>query len=223
MSRLTIIASLFLSLSSVASADRVFEPNPEPHAFAQPPDAPVMQPPERAINRDDLRAALARMRAANLDAFRAYEKKGVFPSNTYTDGELNVWRDADGHLCAAATMIDGSQHALVMRTAEQTNFIQLKDVSQGPLMDWILTSGLTKDEVVLIQRPFRPVARPQIAPEQPTVVDAHKRAVETARLRTKYAAIEKQIVANDKKSLDLATDRLMKHPDLAWKVLHTRG
>jgi hypothetical protein len=26
------------------------------------------------------------------------------------------------------------------------------------------------------------------------------------------------LVANEKKSLELAVDRLMKHPDLAWKI-----
>ena len=60
--------------------------------------------------------------------------------------------------CAAATIIKMSgQDALVNRVAEQNNFVRLADVEQGPLMDWILTSGFTQDEIAAIQEPFMPV------------------------------------------------------------------
>lgn len=210
-SRFVLATSLALSMSSIALADRAFVPDPPTSHFAQ---APGHQ--EQVLDRRAVRAALARAREANLVAFRAYQQAGVFPSNTYENRELNVWRDRDGHLCAAATIIDASgQHELVQRTAEQSNFIRLADVKQGPLMDWILTSGLTQDEIVLIQRPFDPVTSPRRPPE----VDPKLRASEDARLRAKYTAISKTLVANESKSLDTATDRLMQHPQLAWRVL----
>ncbi len=216
MSRLSIIASLVFAISTSAFAHRA----PLPHQFAEPPvasEVPTM--PRRALDRTTVRDALVRARAANLAVFRAYQKKGVFPSNTFSNGKLNVWRDAAGHLCAAATIIDASgHHDLVMRVADQTNFIRLADVTQGPLMDWILTSGFTQDEIAAIQEPFSPVTRPRL-PEDPQIVDARLRAAEDARLRAKYAAVDKMLVANQKKSLDVAVDRLMKRPQLAWQLV----
>ena len=183
--------------------------------FAQPPH----EMPARALDRATVRAALARARAANLASFRAYAQRGVFPSNVYQPGALNVWRDPDGHLCAAATIIDRSgQHELVQRVADQSNFIRLADVRQGPLMDWILTSGFTQDEIATIQAPFRPVT-PEPSPVRPGIVDAKMRQQEDARLRAKYAAIDRLLVAQAKASLDTATDRLMAHPQLAWQVI----
>lgn len=97
---------------------------------AQPPHPEALP----GIDRVALRAALARARATNVAAFRAYARRGVFPSNVYKPGALNVWRDEHGHLCAAATIIDQSgQHELVQRVAKDNDFIRLADVTDGPL------------------------------------------------------------------------------------------
>ena len=226
MSRLSMVASLVLALASTASARAYRPPQPpidrvdppvqvEPvdgHHFAQPPDA--MPRPQRAFDRATVRAALARARATNIARFRAYQSRGVFPSNTFSEDKLNVWRDAAGHLCAAATIINASGLTdLVSRVADQNNFIRLADVTSGPLMDWILTSGLTQDEIAAIQEPFMPVARPR-RPIEPDL-----RTAENERLRVKYAAVTEMILANEKTSLDLATDRVMKRPQLAWQLI----
>ena len=200
MSRLALAAVVAASLSSLAAAR----------------SRPV-QAPDRA----EVRLALADARAHNLAAFRAYVAGGVYPSNVFTAGLLNVWRDQDGHYCAAATIIRTSgQTALVEKTAEDNNFIRLADVQDGPLMDWILTSGLTQDEIVSIQKPFAPVTRrPVLAPKQPIAVDPDLRTAETARLRAKYAEIETALAASQRASLDAATDRLMQHPALASELV----
>ena len=226
MSRFLLACSLVASLSSFASADRAVEPT---HAFAQAPQPHQMRAPEYTepsdvapiLDRDTLRIALTKNRAANLARFRAYQKRGVFPSNTFEDKKLNVWRDADGHLCAAATIIKASgQDELVDRVADQSNFIRLADVKQGPLMNWILTSGLTQEEIAAIQEPFMPVAQPQpIDPTNPGLVDARLRAAEDGRLLKRYRQVEQMIVKNQKKSIELAVDRLMKHPDIAWQLV----
>lgn len=201
------------------------EPAPTAPHFAQPPhqvhapqlDDDLYEPPP--LTRAAVREALLKARHRNLDSFRAYQKAGVFPSNVYQPNQLNVWRDPDGHFCAAATIIRASgMTELVDRVAEQNNFIRLADVTQGPLMDWILTSGFTQDEIAMIQAPFAPVAQPRVEPAQPIVVDARLRAAENARLRAKYARIDRTLVKNEKKTIELAVDRLMKHPDLAWKI-----
>jgi hypothetical protein len=210
MSRLVLGCSLVLALSSLAAADRAYEPALDRvQTFAQPP-AGVRRV---ALDRATVRAALAHAREQNLAAFRAYQRKGVFPSNTYANRELNVWRDAAGQLCAAATIIAASgQTALVERIAEQNNFIRLADVTQGPVLDWILTSGFTQDELVAIQKPFRPVMK------DPGIVDGELRSAETARLIEKYNQVDAMLVKNQDASLDAATDRLMKRPALAWQI-----
>lgn len=230
LARLVVSVTLAASLTTVASAEAVRVPvAPPPHAvFAQPPqpqrriappDGDLAPSLDRVAVRASVRAALARARQRNLAAFRAYQKKGVFPNNTFADRTLNVWRDADGHFCAAATIIrTAGLTELADRVAEQTNFIRLADVTQGPLMDWILTSGFTQEEIAAIQAPFAPVAKPAVQPEQPLVVDARRRAAEDARLRAIYRRVDRMLVANEKKSLELAVDRLMAHPQLAWHI-----
>jgi hypothetical protein len=220
ISRTLVACSLVFALSSQTAAAR---------SFARPPNAaPVaateMNPDDvvdRVADRAALRAKLAEQRAANLARFRAYRTAGVYPSNVYKPELANVWRDQGGHYCAAATIIRASgQAALVARVAEQDNFIRLADVTSGPLMDWILTSGLTQDELALIQRPFRPVTpRPELRPQRPLPVEADLRGAETRRLAKLYAQIERQLAANGKASLDLAVDRLMQHPQLAAAFL----
>ena len=225
--------TLLSSLVTTAFADEAYVPPAQPH-FAQAPHMAPRPPQHRitdtepdpgllapALDRASVRAALVQQRATNLAAFRAYQKAGVFPSNTFSADKLNVWRDADGHYCAAATIIKMSgQDQLVAKVAEQSNFIRLADVRQGPLMDWILTSGFTQDEIAAIQEPFMPVARPEPRPA-PVVVDARMRATEDARLRAKYIAVDKQLVKSESRSIELAVDRLMKHEQLAWQLVAT--
>lgn len=234
MSKLLITASLLFafSASATASESRFAQPPAADRAQVMAPNAGAEAPvpagyriaPRRLPSRAAVRTALAQARATNVAAFRVYQRNGVFPSNTFTSSKLNVWLDEDGHFCAAATIIKMSgQDDLVNKVAEQNNFIRLADVKQGPLMDWILTSGLTQDEIAAIQEPFMPVVdEPRPEPQQPILVDATLRKAEDARLRAKYRAVDKMIAKSTKKSLDLATDRLMKHPNLAWKLIDSQ-
>ena len=218
MSRFLIAASLVAAITTTAFADQRFAaPPPDVDAASEPADMahPAESQMRVVMDRQTVRAKLAEQRTANLARFRAYQQGGVFPSNTFGPRRLNVWMDRDGHLCAAATIINASgQTALVQQVAEQTNFIRLADVKQGALMDWILTSGLTQAEIAAIQEPFMPVSRRQ--PE----IDPKLRATETARLIKKYKAVDAMIVKNQKKSLELAVDRLMRHQDLAWQLVN---
>lgn len=219
--RLFLVASLMTAFTSFASAEseapRFAQPPPGTERFAKPSYdiAPVQM-----LDRAKVRAKLASNRAANLQRFRAYQSKGVFPSNTYTDSKANVWLDEDGNFCAAATIIRMSGGtALADKVAEQNNFIKLGDVRQGPVMDWILTSGLTQGEIAAIQEPFEPVYNEPMPVLQPRIVDNGLRQREDARLRAKYKQVESQIVKNVNASLDAATDRLMSNPSLARTLL----
>ncbi len=211
MSRCIGSLALAVLLSSVTAADaRQFAQPPPSHTPAQA-DAPVDHP---VVDRAAVRARLASARATNVGAFVRYEQGRVYPSNTTKAGLLNVWRDADGHLCAAATMIDRSgAHELVKHIGDTDNNLRLATIHDGPVMDWILESGLTQEEVVIIQAPFVPVVQePRPAPQ---MVDAGLRAKETARLAVIYKQTEKMLAAEQQAALDTATDRLMAHPELA--------
>jgi len=190
-----VLASATASASSSANA---------PAHFAQPPvtDMPVQWTPSRA----DVRAALAKRRAHNLAAFHAYWTAGVYPHNSYRVGPLNVWRDEAGHFCAAATMIDkDGQHQLAEDTATTNDNIRLLDVTTGPLLDWMLTSGLTIEDVDMIQAPM----------VMPSRVDTQTLAKEDAKLKKGYIATEAYLKKHAAEDLDIATTRLMDHPDLA--------
>jgi hypothetical protein len=233
LARTTTALAVVASFATVASAEVVRVPVADHAHFAQPPHAfkadridrldridPIDRDEPAPLTRDAVREALLRARHRNLAALHDYATAGVYPSNVYKPGALNVWRDQDGHFCAAATIIRNSGATeLTDRVADQNNFIRLADVTQGPLMDWILTSGFTQDEIVAIQKPFEPVVeKPVVAPEQRIAIDAKLRAAETARLKKVYAQVELQLAKNEKKSIERAVDQLMKHPDLAWKI-----
>jgi len=232
MSRLLISFSLVTALASSAlAAPRFAQPppdSPDSPVSSQPTqidpsELPIAPPIAPVVDRASVRAKLASNRAANLARFRAYQRKAVFPSNVYSSQKLNVWLDEDGHYCAAATIIQMSGNTdLVAQVAEQNNFIKLGDVEQGPVMDWILTSGLTQTEIAAIQEPFMPVGgggyRIEPAPQPPVIITARK--TEDRRLVAKYRQVEAQIVKSRERSLDLATDRLMQHPELAAQLLN---
>ncbi|HVK84110.1 MAG TPA: hypothetical protein VM513_08380 [Kofleriaceae bacterium] len=226
MSRFLLAFSFIAALTSGAAAQR----------FAQPPaDAPVSSEVSitrlQAPNRAELRAKLAQHRKANLARFRAYQANGVFPSNTFTPGKLNVWIDGAGHLCAAATIINASGHAeLVQQVGATNNFIRLADVTDGELMDWILTSGFTQSEIAAIQEPFIGVAPDDagepgryvgVGPGRPMRVDPALRRTEDARLMATYKRVDAMLVKQQRRSLDAAVDRLMEHPTLAWSFLNS--
>ena len=166
------------------------------------------------IDRAKLKAALAKRRATNLAGFRAYQAAGVFPHNFVKDGALNVWLDQEGRLCAAATLIAATNRDLAMSIAPINDFIRLADVKDGALMDWMLTSGFTQEEIVAIQEPFMGRMEPDVEP-----ADDARRLAEDARLIKRYAQVTRQLVKQRKQNLDLAVDRLMANPTLAASLL----
>jgi hypothetical protein len=211
--------SLSLALSATAGAQQFAQaPSagaPAPHAMRQPDLddelAPVsIHAPSRAL----VMRALAKRRAENLTRFHAYRKKGVFPHDLVAQTTQNIWRDTDGHLCAAATIIDADgQHDLVQQIADSQNYVKLGEVTSGPLLDWIMTSGFTQVELSTIQEPFMGPREP------PKPRDDSWRIAEDARLRRKYARIEKMLRENTNDALAQAADRLADNPTLAWQVV----
>jgi hypothetical protein len=177
-------------------------------------ELPRISPAARA----KLRAVLTSRRARNVAAFRAYADRGSYPHNFDTSGALNVWIDQEGRMCAAATMIwKSGAKALVRQVAKDDNFIKLGVVTDGPVLDWMLTSGLTQSEVAAIQEPFMGHMEPEpIEPGSP-----QWRLAEDARLRARYADVLVQLAANPDASLDAAIDALAWRPDLVAKLIKT--
>jgi hypothetical protein len=213
---LTRLAACFVSFGLLTGAAGA-------HGFAQAPiddvssvDAPVALPMQVAPDRAAVKKALQKRRAKNLATFRAYRKAGVYPHNTFRAGPLNVWIDADGHLCAAATLIakDGKQK-LVDDTAKLNNQIRLMNVVEGPLLDWILTSGFTIEEIDRIQAPM-------IYPDGRVGGEWLPRdfTAEDDKLRAGYARTDTWLVKHAKQSLDTAVDRVLENPQLAWKLVN---
>ena len=180
-------------------------------ARAEPDDVVARAPSLSDAVRARLRTILAARRDRNVRAFASYVSRGRYPHNFETDGSLNVWRDREGHLCAAATMINRSgARKLVAQVARTDNFIRLADVTDGPLLDWILTSGLTHAEVVAIQEPFM---------GEPELPQRDWRRAEDARLRARYAEVQRQLAAGRPTSLDAAIDALTLRPDLVAQLI----
>lgn len=181
--------------------------------FAQAPPPAAEAAPARwveAPSQAQVISALKARRAKNLKAFRTYRKGGVYPHNFVRRGPLNVWMDRDGHLCAAATMIDkDGKHDLVIETAKTNNALRLLDVTEGELMSWILTSGFTIEEIDRIQAPM-------VMPDERRMPNY---AAEDAKLAAGYVKTDTWLVKREKASLEIAAKRLMENPELARQLV----
>lgn len=197
--RFAAAAIVFATLTSVAAAND----NDSSRAYPMRPEISTYM---------QVRARLAATRAVQIKRFAAYSDKGVFPRNNVTTGLMNIFKDDDGNLCAAANLIALSgNRALVDRTARANNFIRLVQVKKGPLLDWMLTSGLTVEEIDRIQEPYMGDLQPE---PNPTVI-----AAERQRLQTHFALVLAELDRNAGASLDVATRRLMAHPRLVARLL----
>lgn len=173
--------------------------------------------------RERLRSALEKQRKAHLANFHKYRVKRVYPHNKYEPDMRNVWKDRDDHLCAIATLVntDGLTE-LVDEVATKQNFVKISDLTDGPLVDWVLTSGLTQEEVVMIQAPTQADVEEmewQQRKEERKLARALRR--EDDRLAANYLAVERALgqarIADA--GLELAVARLAAHPELADRLL----
>jgi hypothetical protein len=188
----------------------ILVPVAEAREFARPA-AVHTQVKEVEVNAKTVRAALEKRREHNLEGFRQYAKAGVYPHNFIRTGPLQTWRDREGHLCAAATMIDkDGKHDLVNKIAEKQNNIRLLDVTEGPALDWMLTSGFTIEEIDKIQEPGFTRRQVDVTPDW---------TEEDARLRQVYAETDTYLVKHVAGGLDTATERLLENPALAKKLV----
>lgn len=218
------VAALVLTATFATSnshADAIGSRNAQPATtrFAQPPprvaaEQPMPPPHVRrpALSRETLTKLVIARRKLQIERLRQYRMRGIFPRNTYSNKVLRVLIDDGGRLCAVANLmaLDGKR-ALVDATARTNRFVVFGQLKSGPLVDWVLTSGFTIEEVNAIQLPDSRIRE-----------RVWKQDVERERLRLTLHLnnIEKLLLAQQTKSLELIVDRLMARPELAAALVH---
>lgn len=180
------------------------------------PDAAQGQRRPTTQQAETVRAQLAAHRDQQTARLHAYAGAGQFPHDYTTAPSLHMFRDAEGRLCAVANLVhqDGRDD-LVEATVRTRNDLAVADVHDGPILDWMLGSGLTQEELARIQAPApllaapplqpAPSPRPVALPEAPRMDEATM----VAAIRAHIAQVEEELRANREKSLDVAVDRWM--------------
>lgn len=96
---------------------------------------------------------LAQRREVQVERLAAYAARGRFPRNADFPGRLvPYFVDASGTACAVGHLmqVDG-QRPLVAAVSAATNHVRIGEIQEGPVLDWILHSGLTQAECAFIQ------------------------------------------------------------------------
>jgi hypothetical protein len=152
-----------------------------------------VRPMGLASSRDEL----AHRRTQQIQRLHDYRIAAVFPTDN-SGNLISVFRDQRGRPCPMAALIEQSgDRALVDRVVVQNNGLRLVNVHDGPLMDWMVSSGLTQQEVELVQGVFE-------------VYRWGKEERMTARRRVvrRLEEIELRLVAETSRSLNIAAARL---------------
>jgi hypothetical protein len=179
--------------------------------YATPParEAPTTPETPRAdVHRAMWRTFLMQQRAAQIERLKAYSAAGQFAMDD-NPGLHFVWRDGQGRLCAMANLVAQSGRMdLVDRVATNHNDLQLASVRDGDLLEWMLRSGLTQEEVQLIQFPDFNGGRAPIG-LQPSEPQPDPRMVwEITRKRAHLASVVERLEMDSVDSIELALDRL---------------
>jgi hypothetical protein len=171
--------------------------------------AGLQEAPADPVAQPQADAALAKQRTLNLERLRVYLETGEFAADE-ENRPASVFRDPKGRLCAMAYLIAASGRMdLVDEVARTNNRLQLADVKEGPLWDWMLASGLTREEIVRIQGiprdgfEFLPGREqgPTITASAPTPARLHANAVKKGK------SLLREMTINNVQSLAVAESR----------------
>ena len=148
------------------------------------------------------RSVLAQRRAAAIQRLHDYGVAGEFPTDA-ARMPLAVFRDDHGRRCPMSELIFASGHAaLVDRVVRENNQLRLADVDEGPVLEWILGSGLTQEETIAIQGLME--ITPAVTPEPDT---ARRQAAARVEIQRRIAERERQLQAGTEASLVVAASR----------------
>jgi hypothetical protein len=119
----------------------------------QQPGTDLLAEPKAEQGYAELYNELYDKRMQRLTDLDNYIAAGNFPQNSTLEGEMiPVFVDNEGNACAVAyLMLCDGQSALVEEVREKNNNVKLHELTEGKVVDWMLRSGLTKEECELIQ------------------------------------------------------------------------
>lgn len=99
-----------------------------------------------------LSPALQKERKRNLDVFHEYIVEGKFPKNYDHEERRPCFIDRDGGVCAVGNLlVKSGEKDLAYYIADNYQYAYVKDMNVEQLVDWQKTSGLTLEELSLIQ------------------------------------------------------------------------
>lgn len=156
------------------------------------------------------RDELAARRAQIIEWLADYAEAGVFPTDA-SGWPLSVFRDAQGVRCPMAEVIYRSGHGdLVDAVARENNAVRLADVHDGPLYDWMLGSGLTGEEIAMVQGVMEIGMQWQL--EQPDRPEPSETTIlARARIRGRLETAVRALRDNTAHSLEVAATQLPAH------------
>jgi hypothetical protein len=162
------------------------------------------------LTRPESRDDLAYRRSLQIQRLHDYRIAAVFPVDT-RGLPWSVFRDYQNRPCPMAFLIEKSGHRdLVNDVATTNNTLRLADVHDGPLLEWMLTSGLTQEEVAMVQGAMTIDGIDSIPADQvlPYVTPEEQLWARQQVIR-KLEIIELALQAQTRRSLNVAETRLL--------------
>jgi hypothetical protein len=109
----------------------------------------------RSRNVSQLSPSLKKQRAKNLDILHSYWQRGLFPVNEMHEGRQPYFIDKVNTYCAVGYLMQKTGGDAIAKEIKATqNFSYLLDIHHPKLMNWVVHSGLSLDELALIQLPY---------------------------------------------------------------------
>jgi hypothetical protein len=152
---------------------------------------------------------LAARRAQMLGWLHDYTVAGAYPTDAF-GRPASVFVDDQGVRCPMAELVHKSgRDDLVEAVHRESNAVRLADVHAGPLHDWMLSSGLTEDEIALVQGAANIDMRwMETQPMELQLAEGR------AQVRGKLETAEMALRQNTAHGLDVALSRLPAKPDV---------
>lgn len=161
-------------------------------------------------------AELAARRAQLIAWLHDYTEAGQYPTDE-AGMPQSVFVDAHGVRCPMAELIWRSGHPeLVEAVAREHNAVRLAEVTEGPLHDWMVGSGLTAEEISLVQGAMdvsmqwmnKELRESTLANGGRLFVEPDGTVVAQAEVRGRLETAERALQVGTAHSLDVATAHL---------------
>lgn len=146
------------------------------------------------------------LRLRRIADLEAYAAAGNFPVNSTNVDMTPVFVDENDTPCAVGHLMRCSGATeLVGDIAAGNNLVKLHEVKDGPVVEWIKHSGLTKEECELIQPSYE--GWPDREPRRPIdVVDTRESGIK--HIRARLEAVARKLRKDTAASMELALSRV---------------